>query len=121
NLYSISDLGLSKPIEYYQLPFKKHNIYGILPFIAPEILNEQPYTLASDIYSFSIIMWEIISGVIPFKNEAYDFHLCLDICKGRRPEIIKNTPQCYIDLMKKCWNINPLKRPTALEIHNIIK
>ncbi|CAI2186306.1 15710_t:CDS:2, partial [Funneliformis geosporum] len=41
----------------------------------------QPYTLASDIYSFSMIMWEFISGVSPFDNEAHDFQLSLDICK----------------------------------------
>ncbi|CAI2185707.1 1909_t:CDS:2, partial [Funneliformis geosporum] len=35
----------------------------------------------SDIYSFSIIMWEFISGISPFDNEAHDFQLSLDICK----------------------------------------
>ncbi|GES94465.1 kinase-like domain-containing protein [Rhizophagus clarus] len=42
------------------------------------------------------------------------------IINGERPEIIENTPQCYIDLMKKCWNENPLKRPSAQEVVNII-
>ncbi|CAI2198701.1 7513_t:CDS:1, partial [Funneliformis geosporum] len=81
----------------------------------------QPYTLASDIYSFSIIMWELIFGVPPFDNKAHDFQLSLDICKGRHLKIIKNISQCYIDLMKKCWDMDPLKRPTASEIKNIIK
>ncbi|CAI2172141.1 278_t:CDS:1, partial [Funneliformis geosporum] len=120
NLYSISDLGISKPIEYYQLSVKYDKVYGVLPFIAPEILKGEPYTLASDIYSFSIIMWEITSGIPPFNNISHDFSLSLDICKGKHPEIIENTPQCYINLMKRCWNINPLLRPTALEINNII-
>ncbi|CAI2175477.1 18421_t:CDS:1, partial [Funneliformis geosporum] len=39
----------------------------------PEVLRGQPYTLASDIYSFSIIMWEFIYGIPPFDNEAHDF------------------------------------------------
>ncbi|CAI2166623.1 18901_t:CDS:2, partial [Funneliformis geosporum] len=47
----------------------------------PEVIIGQPYTLASDIYNFSMIMWEFISGVSPFDNEAYDFQLGLDICK----------------------------------------
>ncbi|GES80970.1 kinase-like domain-containing protein [Rhizophagus clarus] len=43
------------------------------------------------------------------------------IC-GERPEIIEGTiPQCYIDLMKRCWNNNPLKRPTVSEVLDIIK
>ncbi|CAI2190084.1 9809_t:CDS:2, partial [Funneliformis geosporum] len=114
------DLGLCKPVEYFQSS-ENNNIYGVLPFVAPEVLRGQPYTLASDIYSFSIIMWELISGVPPFNNEAHDFQLSLEICKGKRPKDIENIPQCYLNLMKKCWDIDPLKRPTASEIKNIIK
>ncbi len=50
----ISDLGLCKPMEYYQSTSKKDDIYGVLPFVAPEVLRGKPYTLASDIYSFSM-------------------------------------------------------------------
>jgi len=107
--------------EYFQSTSKKNDIYGILPFIAPEVLRGKPYTLASDIYSFSMIMWEFTSGIPPFDNRAHDLQLSISICKGERPEIIKNTPQCYVDLMKKCWNKNPLKRPSASEIREIIK
>src|SRR4051812_20690326 len=117
NLTYISDLGLCQPTSF----FKKDNIYGVIPFMAPEVLRHKPYTLASDIYSFSIIMWEFTSGVTPFYDRAHDLQLCLSICKGERPEITENTPQCYINLMKKCWDEDPLKRPTALEGLNIIK
>ncbi len=110
---SISDLGLCKPMES---TFKKNDIYGVLPFVAPEVLRGKPYTLASDIFSFSMIMWEFTSAVRPFNCEKHDFNLALSICKGERPEIIENTPQCYIDLMKKCWDEDPLKRPNASEV-----
>jgi serine/threonine protein kinase len=100
---------------------RKNNIHGVIPFMAPEVLKGQPYTQASDIYSFSIIMWEFISGVPPFNNRAHDIQLALNICKGERPEIIDNIPQCYIDLMKKCWDEDPLKRPSASKVLNIFK
>jgi len=115
---SINDLGLCKPIE--SIP-KKNEIYGVLPFVAPEVLRGKSYTPASDIYSFSMIMWEFTSGILPFNDRAHDLQLALSICKGERPEIIKNTPKCYIDLMEKCWNKEPLKRPSALDIKNTIK
>ncbi|CAI2163435.1 3783_t:CDS:2 [Funneliformis geosporum] len=114
----ISDLGLCKPVEYFQSS-KKNDIYGILPFIAPEVLRGQPYTLASDIYSFSMIMWKLVSGISPFDNKVHDAQLALNICKGERPEIISNIPQSYIDLMTKCWDKDPLKRPTASELEDI--
>ncbi|GES97215.1 kinase-like domain-containing protein [Rhizophagus clarus] len=109
----ISDLGLCQTA-------KSDEIYGVIPFMAPEILRGQPYTPASDIYSFSIIMWEFTSGILPFNNRAHDLQLSSSICKGERLEIIDNIPQCYIDLMTKCWNEDPLKRPSASEVLNII-
>ncbi|POG70964.1 hypothetical protein GLOIN_2v1612108, partial [Rhizophagus irregularis DAOM 181602=DAOM 197198] len=67
-----------------------------------------------------MIMWEFTSGVSTFNDKAHDLQLCLNICKGERPEIIENTPQCYVDLMKKCWDKNPSKRPSSEEVSDII-
>ena len=89
--------------------------------MAPEVLRGKPYTPASDIYSFAMIMWELTSLVPPFDDRAHDFHLSLSICKGERPEIIEGTSQCYVDLMKKCWDLDPLKRPTASKLKFIIE
>ncbi|RGB38605.1 kinase-like domain-containing protein [Rhizophagus diaphanus] len=121
NIYGIF---ISDYLGLYQLEksfLKENNIYGVLPFIAPEILRGQPYTQASDVYSFSIIMWEFTSEIPPFNDKTHDLKLALSICKGERPEIIENTPQCYIDLMKKCWDEDPLKRPSSKEVLNIIE
>ncbi|PKC01356.1 hypothetical protein RhiirA5_426844, partial [Rhizophagus irregularis] len=57
----------------------------------------------------------------PFYNRAHDHLLALDICKGVRPEINEpEAPRCYIDLMKKCWDLNPNNRPNILEINESI-
>src|SRR6185437_5303674 len=109
----ISDLGLCRPVKSF---LKKEEIYGVMPFVAPEILRGKPYTSASDIYSFSMIMWEFTSGVPPFNDREHDLQLSLSICKGERPEIIENTPRCYINLIEKCWNEDPTERPTASEV-----
>ncbi|GBC05718.1 hypothetical protein RclHR1_00640006 [Rhizophagus clarus] len=116
NKVFISDLGLCKADNF----LKEYEIYGVIPFMAPEVLRGKPYTSASDIYSFSMIMWEFTSGVPPFNDRAHDFQLCISICKGERPKIIENTPQCYVNLMNKCWNEDPLERPSAEVISNII-
>ena len=114
----ISDLGLCKPVNYYSST-DKNDIYGVLPYVAPEVLRGNPYTQASDVYSFGMIMWEFMSGVSPFDDRAHDLQLCLRICKGERPEVIKDAPECYVNLMKKCWDSDPLKRPTASEVNKI--
>ncbi|GES75243.1 kinase-like domain-containing protein [Rhizophagus clarus] len=112
----IGDFGLCKTANFLKEKF----ICGVMAFMAPEVLNFKSFTLASDIYSFSMIMWEFTSGVPPFNDRAHDFELKISICKGERPEIIENTPQCYVDLMKKSWDKDPLKRPSASEVSNII-
>jgi len=89
----ISNFELYQPMEYFQIP-KKYDIYGILPFVVSEVLRGKPYVSASDIYGFSIIMWEFLSGVSSFNDREYDFQLALNICNGEHPEIIENAPQC---------------------------
>ncbi|POG60601.1 kinase-like domain-containing protein, partial [Rhizophagus irregularis DAOM 181602=DAOM 197198] len=113
----VSDLGLCRPVKSF---LKKYDIYGVVPFMAPEVSRGKAYTPASDIYSFSMIMWEFSSGISPFNNRAHDIQLSLSICRGERPEVIENTPQFYVDLMKKCWDEDSLKRPSSEEVLNII-
>ncbi|RHZ70076.1 hypothetical protein Glove_275g5 [Diversispora epigaea] len=93
--------------------------YGVLPYIAPEVFNKYQYSQASDIYSVGILMWIILTGKIPFANRAYNAELAVDIFNGLRPRINRGTPQCYIELMKKCWDKDPSKRPSAEMIYDI--
>src|SRR5213078_1001116 len=108
-----SDFGLSRPADK---PTESDEIYGVLPYIAPEVLRGNPYTKASDIYSFGIIMWEMTSCVPALSHLPHDFYLSLDICQGKRPKIIKDTEVEYAELMKRCWDPDPNKRPTAEDL-----
>src|SRR5437773_4334184 len=83
--------------------------------------QKKPYTKESDIYSFGMIMWTYTTGKKPFYNISHDQHLILNILEGKRPEITKDTPEFYADLMKKCWDPNPENRPTAEEIWKCLK
>ncbi|RIB29362.1 kinase-like domain-containing protein [Gigaspora rosea] len=113
----IADLGLSITANIESIS-NSDGIYGILPYIAPEVLKKHPYTKESDIYSFGIILWEILYGKpVPFDQKS-GIQLQLQICDGLRPHIYENTAICYADLMKKCWNMDPKKRPIAKEIYD---
>ncbi|CAI2179175.1 6188_t:CDS:2 [Funneliformis geosporum] len=113
----ISDFGLSGPADKQK---SDDRIYGVLPYIAPEVLNGDPYTLASDIYSFGVIMAEYSSGNSPFYNRKHDLSLALDVCNGLRPEFGKGTPEFYKKLAYRCMNANPNQRPTSDELMNIL-
>ncbi|POG65766.1 uncharacterized protein OCT59_017761 [Rhizophagus irregularis] len=113
----ISDFGLSGPSNKQKSDDK---ICGVLPYIAPEVLNGEPYTSSSDIYSFGVIMTELSSGKPPFHKRKHDTTLALEICNGLRPEFGKGTPEIYKKLAYKCMNANSNQRPTASELHDIL-
>jgi serine/threonine protein kinase len=113
----ISDLGMCQPANSEKQSDKKEGIYGVLPYMAPEVLQGYQYTNASDIYSFGIIMNEYISEEIPYNNIPHDHPLAIKICKGLRPNIFKYTPKSLVDLITKCWNAKSENRPTAKELY----
>ena len=117
NTYSlVSDFGLSGPSNKQKSDDK---ICGVLPYIAPEVLNGESYTISSDMYSFGVIMAELSSGKPPFHKRKHDTDLVLAICNGLRPEFGKGTPEIYKKLAYRCMNANPDQRPTAPEIYEI--
>ncbi|CAI2189920.1 17859_t:CDS:2, partial [Funneliformis geosporum] len=106
----IGDLGLSKSATEAE----DNEIYGIIPYMAPEVLQGQKYTKKSDIYSFGMIMWEWMTGRRPFWDRAHDTELIIDICDGLRPPIGNiGAPEGYIELMKECWDPDQSKRPAS--------
>ena len=105
-------MGLSKSATTKSTDNDNEN-YGIIPYIAPEVFQGQKYTEKSDIYSFGMIMWEVMTGRRPFWDRNHDTDLIIDIIDGLRPPIVTNAPEGYIELMKECWHPNPEKRPKA--------
>ena len=115
----ISDLRLSKSAT--ESSNYDNEIYGIIPYVASEIFQGQKYTQASDIYSFGMVMWEIMTGRRPFWNWNHDTELIIEICDRLRPPIGDiNAPDGYIELIKECWKPDPIKRPSALDINKKI-
>jgi serine/threonine protein kinase len=114
NKIYISDMGLCGKVD----DINKNNIYGIMPYVAPEVLRRKPYTQAADIYSFGMVMYFVATGRQPFDNRAHDHNLALDICDGVKPELNEpEVPKSYINLMKECLNLNPKNRPNVAELY----
>ena len=65
NYARITDLGLCQPANVKSSQSGDKKIYGVLPYVAPEVLRGKEYTQASDIYGFGIIAYEICTGLPP--------------------------------------------------------
>ena len=119
NSLLITDLGLCRPVNEN---LQSNNIYGVMPYVAPEVLKGKSYTKEADVYSFGMVMYFVATRKQPFNNCAHDQDLALRICNGDRPEIgDSEAPKCYIDLMKKCWDSDSNNRPKIAEVVNLIK
>ena len=116
----ITDLGLCKPVNANEQD-KEKKIFGVLPYIAPEVLRGKTYTQAADIYSFGILACEILSGLPPYHNLPHNEFLALKICQGLRPNLNNvKVPPLLENLIDQCLDADPLKRPTTDELHNIL-
>ena len=109
----LADLGLCKKEDD---TINNGEIYGKIPYLAPEVLNSGLYTKAADVYSFGIILWVLKSFRMPFSNMSHDASLMARIINGKRPEIVEGTPK----LIQECWNKDPTLRPT-IEVYEKIR
>jgi serine/threonine protein kinase len=108
----ITGFGLCKPANAKP---SQNKIYGVLPYVAPEVLRGKEYTQASDIYGFGIIAYEVCTGLPPYHDITHDEFLAVKICQGLRPKSNYKIPQLIFDVIKQCWDADPLKRPKAEE------
>ncbi|RHZ88244.1 hypothetical protein Glove_25g37 [Diversispora epigaea] len=117
NLY-ITDFGLSKLIGPNPINPEKKNIFGVLPYVAPEVLSGEEYTKAADVYSFGIITYEIITGIPPYYDIPHNKDLAMKICNGLRPKIPFHTPKLITRMIMRCWDARVIHRPTFEELYD---
>lgn len=121
NSFVITDLGLSGPAGKKE----EENIYGVLPYVAPEVLSRSGCTSKADIYSWSMIAYEVLTGLPPYYDldlSSNISELAIDVCDGKkRPEFNIKIPQLLEDLIKKCWNKDPKQRPSAKELEKTLE
>ncbi|EGC32892.1 hypothetical protein DICPUDRAFT_81310 [Dictyostelium purpureum] len=113
----VSDFGLSiKPIGK---EVKGRKVWN-WRWLAPEIMNDQQYTEKIDVYSFAIVLWEIITRDLPFEEyvDQLKWNSIIEdkIIKGLRPTIPDECPSEMKNLITDCWNGDPKKRPSFTAI-----
>lgn len=108
----ISDFGM---ISYYSNDSQTIPL-GTLSHMAPEMISDGLKTSACDVYAFGIIMWELWSGKQAFEDVQPTAIAKMVILDRKRPNFDDLCPFDYIDLAKRCWSDNNVKRPKWMYI-----
>lgn len=97
---------------------------GTIAWTAPEILRHEAYNEKSDVYSYAIVLWEILSeGEIPFDDEFQSpMEAGIAVATGQiRPRMPKDSDSNWVSLIERCWKEDPAARPSFTEIMDQIK
>eukprot|EP01130_Rhizamoeba_saxonica_P007432 TRINITY_DN3008_c0_g3_i2.p1 TRINITY_DN3008_c0_g3~~TRINITY_DN3008_c0_g3_i2.p1 ORF type:complete len:731 (-),score=149.10 TRINITY_DN3008_c0_g3_i2:1261-3369(-) len=115
----VADFGLTTRLYVPALRQKNADRDVVNPtWLAPEVMKELPYTGKVDVYSFGIVLWELIARQYPFSNLKCDFMFEQEdaIKSGSRPPLPDFCPEDLADLIRECWDGNPDLRPEFSEI-----
>lgn len=111
NNYSITDFGISAKSGSHEDDFEGEERSGTLAYMAPERYHEgvEPST-ASDMWAFGAMLYEMITGNVPFGEEG-GFTQVSD--QAAMPTLPDSVPPDVQRLIYACLDVDPEKRPTA--------
>ncbi|XWS32775.1 hypothetical protein CRYUN_Cryun22dG0018500 [Craigia yunnanensis] len=94
---------------------------GTLGYMAPEVLNGNPYNRKCDVYSLGICLWEIYCCDMPYPDLSFSEVTSAVVRQNLRPEIPRCCPSSLANVMKRCWDANPDKRPEMDEVVSMLE
>ena len=123
-LCKISDFGASRFISDEQAAATMTNLTITPLYTAPEMMVENgKYSMASDVFSFGIILAEIWNEFQPYAEKQFDspFALSRYIIEGNRPGLRSDCPPAVVGLIQACWVTEAPSRPTFAQIVTILE
>jgi len=85
--------------------------------MAPEVFAGWVYSEKCDVFSWGIILWEVLARKKPFDEiGGQTFRIMKTVHSSQRPPLLRDCPKVIEDLMTKCWAEKPEERPSMKEV-----
>lgn len=125
NQVQIFDFGLAKSLEYekrlHNSLYKLTGNTGSCRYMAPEVFKCEPYNESVDLYSFGVLLWQIMSTETPYEN--FNLRMLRDyvINEEYRPKTNDGWPKVITSLMQDCWSSDIAQRPNAKTAKSVLR
>ncbi|KAK3749501.1 hypothetical protein QZH41_013481, partial [Actinostola sp. cb2023] len=108
NILKITDFGLAREIAHTT----RMSAAGTYAWMAPEVIRTSTFSFASDVWSYGVLLWELLTGQVPYRDvEALAVAYGVAMNSLTLP-IPSTCPEILQTLMNDCWHQDPHKRPS---------
>ncbi|XP_033101344.1 mitogen-activated protein kinase kinase kinase 13-A-like [Anneissia japonica] len=113
DVVKISDFGTSRQINEKST---KMSFAGTVAWMAPEVIRNEPCSEKVDVWSFGVVLWELLTGEMPYKDVDSSAIIWGVGSNSLQLPIPSTCPDGFKLLMKQCWNAKPNNRPSFRQI-----
>mmetsp|Transcript_3730 Transcript_3730/g.9424 ORF Transcript_3730/g.9424 Transcript_3730/m.9424 type:complete len:241 (+) Transcript_3730:2297-3019(+) len=95
---------------------------GTWQWMAPEVLKSQEYSEPADVYSYAIVLWELLTRRMPYEGLTAP-QVAMEVARGGRPPLPAagaEKPARWVQLMTQCWADEPTERPTFKTVLQVL-
>uniref|UniRef100_A0A671Y9B3 Mitogen-activated protein kinase kinase kinase 12 n=1 Tax=Sparus aurata TaxID=8175 RepID=A0A671Y9B3_SPAAU len=109
----ISDFGTSKELSDKST---KMSFAGTVAWMAPEVIRNEPVSEKVDIWSFGVVLWEMLTGEVPYKDVDSSAIIWGVGNNSLQLPVPEGCPDSFKLLLRQCWNCKPRNRPSFRQI-----
>ena len=110
----LADFGIARYIDTDTVTMR----LGTPQWMAPEMFNGDGYGPKVDVYSFGMLLYELLTNSLPW-TERDATVVMMHVIEGERPKLPGDAPKPLARLIEMCWDKNPKRRPKFKEIYEM--